>query len=91
MKDMIIDKMEEKQMLAAILHYKCGYSQKKIADLMSISQSTMSTWIKIGGLLLENQKLKATVNRLMVQLESKGIPIMLPKPELSKDIIEIVE
>lgn len=60
------------KMTAAILNKELGYSQKKIADLMEVEQSTISTWIQIGCLLLKNRQLAKVADLLRNQLAELG-------------------
>ena len=60
------------KMTAAILNKELGYSQKKIADLMEVEQSTISTWIQIGSLLLQNRQLAKVADLLRSQLAELG-------------------
>lgn len=60
------------KMTAAILNKELGYSQKKIADLMEVEQSTISTWIQIGTLLLQNRQLAKIADSLRNQLAALG-------------------
>lgn len=60
------------KMTAAILNKELGYSQKKIADLMEVEQSTISTWIQIGTLLLQNRQLAKIADSLRNQLATLG-------------------
>lgn len=83
--------LEDKQILASLLHYRCGYSQIKIAQLMNVSQSTMSNWIKFGKLLIENRDLSKKVDFLIKELELKGIRTLPKLIELPDNILEIIE
>lgn len=83
--------LEEQQILSALLHYRCGYPQIRIANLMNVSQSTMSTWIKFGKLLIENRNLSDRVDYLMKELKKQGIKELPPLRELKDDILEIIE
>jgi hypothetical protein len=75
------------KIMAAILYKQFGYPQQKIAKLMGVEQSTMSSWIQIGTLLLQNKEMEKEIYELRNQLNQLGYTE--PKA-LENKIIEIL-
>ena len=78
---------EKHQIIATILHLEFNYSQESIATLMKVSQSTISSWIKYGKLILKNKALEKEINSIKVELNNLGY---YPQKQLENNIIDII-
>lgn len=56
---------DKHKVMAAILYDKFNYSQESIAKLMNVSQSTISSWISYGRLLIQNMDLKNFIEKFI--------------------------
>lgn len=75
------------KIMAAILNKEFNYSQRKIANLMNVQQSTISTWVRIGVELLKNKALEQEVKLLRENIKKLGYN---PQKNLEPNIIEIL-
>lgn len=85
---MALPKGEEKhQLLAVLLFEEFNYSQPKIANFMGVSQSTISSWIKYGRVLIQNRRLENEVNKLRKEIMDLGYA---PQKDLENNLIDIL-
>ncbi len=85
---MALPKGEEKhQLLSVLLFEEFNYSQPKIAKLMGVSQSTISSWIKYGRVLIQNRRLENEVNNLRNEIKLLGY---IPQKDLESNLIDIL-
>lgn len=60
------------KIMAAILNKELGYPQQNIAKLMGVEQSTISSWIQMGILLMQNKQMEKEIYELRNQLNRLG-------------------
>ncbi len=75
------------KIMAAILNKELGYPQQNIAKLMGVEQSTISSWIQMGILLMQNKQMEKEIYELRNQLNRLGYTE--PKA-LADKIVEIL-
>lgn len=80
---------EKHKVMAVVLHDQFGYTQVSIAKLMGVSPSTISTWINIGRLLIQNKNLINEVEELKGELLKIGYTQIKPLNEEILDVIDI--
>lgn len=76
------------KIMAVVLHDEFGYTQASIASLMGVSPSSISSWISVGRLIIQNQRLENEVVKLKEELGRIGYN---PHKELSSDIFEVID
>jgi predicted transcriptional regulator len=75
------------KIMAAILNKELGYPQQNIAKLMGVEQSTISSWIQMGILLMQNKQMEKEIYELRNQLNRLGYT----EPKALEDkIVEIL-
>lgn len=75
------------KIMAAILNKELGYPQQNIAKLMGVEQSTISSWIQMGILLMQNKQMEKEIYELRNQLNKLGYT----EPKALEDkIVEIL-
>lgn len=60
------------KIMAAILNKELGYPQQNIAKLMGVEQSTISSWIQMGILLMQNKQMEKEIVDLRKELNKIG-------------------
>ncbi|MGL4989013.1 MAG: hypothetical protein ACRCYT_02060 [Cetobacterium sp.] len=85
---MALPKGETKhKLMAVVLCDEFKYTQVSISQLMGVSPSTISTWISMGRLLIQNQNLQGELQQLRQELTRIGYSHV---KELNQDIINIM-
>lgn len=84
---MALPKGEDKhKLMAVVLHDEFGYPQVAIANLMGVSPSTISSWIALGRLMINNELLRRELVTIKEELSKLGYN---PIKNLNSDILNI--
>lgn len=84
---MALPKGEDRhKLIAVVLHDEFGYSQVAIANLMKVSPSTISSWISLGRLMIQNEALRRELLCIKDELTRLGYN---PVKNLDNNILDI--